>query len=112
MVMFVLKRLFNNRKDPYIRVGLLFAMGHFCFIGLILCVLPFSGQSGIGLLLLLVSIDFFVAPLLLVLAPIAENSGVLFMLILVVVNALLGTVGWFFIPIGVMKIVKRASFKK
>lgn len=94
-------------KNLSFKVGLVLAVIHLCLVGLILFALPSSGQSGIVLIFFLGIIDFFIAPLFFALRLIIGNNPILFMPMLIIVHAILGTIGWFYIPILVAKIYNK-----
>ncbi len=110
-----------GKKSLSFKIGLALAVIHLCIVSILFWLLPSSGQSAIGILFVLCVIDFFVAPLFYLPASrlarlyyggmLIPNGVIIGWLIIISVFAILGTIGWFYIPILIAKTYK-GLFKK
>src|SRR3989338_7670188 len=97
----------ENKALSY-KIGFLLGGFHLLIILLILYALPSSGQSGIGLMIVLETIDIHLAPLFgwLMDNMIPKNAFVGF-IIIIFVNGILGTLTWFLVPIVIAKVITK-----
>jgi len=79
------------------RIGLGIAFIHFLIVILMLLLMPFAGQSAIGLLFLLERIDFFLEPLMFSIP--GSGNAVIGLLQLFIINGILGSLIWSAMPL-------------
>ena len=102
-------------KNLSFKIGLLFAAAHLCYFIMLLIeaiqAFPHE-QAGMGLFMNFLILDIFLVPVWLIVSVIADtlapaNFFVGTLLPFIIVNGILGTWCWFYIPLGFTRLATR-----